>query len=443
MAPFRFNSAPTLALCHALVAAACAVGCTTEVQKVEATCKSGTMCTYAGVGRSGFNGDGLDRRDSMLSMPVDMAFDCDGRMAIIDFNNYRVRRVLANDTLETVVGDGFPGDGDPAQADKTAAGAQGTLVRLNHPSDLFFPTVDTALANKCEGVLTAWHNHRVRVWDPVARKVYAHCGANPGYGGDGKVVTPATQFNQPSKTAQDSDGNTYIIDSRNWVIRKIAKDGTISTVAGQKPKTPAQQWSGFDPASDAAAVPLAGSPFLFFDLIEFSNPVVPGGGLALSPDNATLYVADTGNHRIRAIDLKAGTVKTIAGSGPAGCTDDKGNALQCQQDATYATKGSFAGDGGPAVSARLNLPHDLAWGPDGRLYFADTGNHRIRAIDLTTGRISTVAGSGQGDFGDTDVGDGKPALQARLAGPTGIAFDKAGNLYIADMFHSRIRVVPK
>ncbi len=443
MALFRPEFAPPLALRCALVLAASAAACTTEVQKVETVCKSGTMCTYAGVGRSGFNGDGLDRRDSLLSLPVDIAFGCDGRMAIIDFNNYRVRIVQADETLKTVVGDGFPGDGDPAQADKTAAGAEATQVRLNHPSDLFFPAMDTALANQCDGVLTAWHNHRVRVWDPVAHRVYAHCGSNPGYGGDGKVVTPATQFNQPSKAVQDGDGNTYLIDSRNWVIRKIAKDGTISTIAGQKPKTPAQQWSGFDLASDTAPVPLAGSPFLFFDLIEFSNPVVPGGGLALSPDNTTLYVADTGNHRIRAIDLKAGTVKTIAGSGPSGCTDDKGAAVQCQQDTTYATKGSFAGDGGPALQARLNGPHDLAWGPDGRLYFADTGNNRIRAINLVTGVIDTVAGSGQGDFGDTDVGDGKPALQARLAGPSGIAFDKAGNLYIADMFHSRIRVVPK
>lgn len=430
--------------CTALAAAAlvAATACTTEIKKVEVVCKSGTMCTYAGTGHSGFNGDKRDRRESYLSLPVDLAFDCDGRAVIVDFNNYRLRRVLADDTLETVVGDGFPGDGDDKQADKTDAGAAGTTVRLNHPADLFFASQDTALANKCEGVITAWHNHRLRVWAPATGKVFAHCGANPGYGGDGKAVSPATNFNQPSKALQDKEGNTWVVDSRNWAIRKIAKDGTITTFAGQKPKTGAQQWPGFDAASDTAPAKLDGSPFLFFDLIEWSNPVMPGSGLAISDDGATLYVVDTGNNRIRAIDIKAGTVKTIAGSGPSGCYAAKAPA-QCQQDVTNAAPGGFGGDGGPALQALLNRPHDLAWGPDGRLYFADTDNNRVRAIDLKTGVINTVAGNGSGKFGETEFGDGKPAKEGSLAGPSGIAFDKAGNLYIADMGHSRIAVVPK
>ena len=439
-----------------VAAALLAGGCNTVTKTVEVDtpCASGTMCTFAGAERSGWNGDKLDRRSSWLNMPADLAFDCDGRAVIVDFNNYLIRRVNADDTLENIIGNGFPGDGDPGQTDKTAAGAPGATVELNHPSDLFFATATSAVANKCEGVLTAWHNHRLRVWDPATGNVYAHCGANPGFAGDGKPVAPTTQFNQPSHSVQDKLGNTYVLDSRNWAIRKIAVDGTVTTIAGQKPKTGAQTWSGFDGASDTAPVPVLGttpasnSPFLFFDLIEFSNPTVPGGGLAISADGNTLYVADTGNNRIRAIDLKAGTVVTVAGSGASGCTDLAKNPTTCQQDVTMAVDGSFGGDGGPANQAKLNRPHDMAWGPDGRLYFADTNNNRIRAIeiDATTGKvgnIATVAGNGEGVFEEKEIGDGLPATQARLANPTGIAFDAAGNLYIADMYHSRIRIVPK
>lgn len=443
--PWKFS-----AFC-VLTAGSVLAGCTTTVNKVEATCNSGQICTYAGTGASGYNGESKDRRESYLSYPADITFDGAGHAFIVDFNNYRIRRVNADDTLESIIGDGFPGDGDAAQADKTDKGAKGVDVRLNHPADLFFAQVDSALAKKGEAVLTAWHNHRLRVWDPATGTVFAHCGANPGYAGDGAAVTAKTQFNQPSHAVQDKAGNTYVIDSRNWAIRKIAVDGTISTVAGQKPKSGAQTWPGFDPLSDAGAVPVypttgGGSPFLFFDLIEFSNPTVPGGGLAVSDDGNTLYVADTGNNRIRAIDLKAGTVSTIAGSGASGCVDLAKTATNCQQDVTSAAPGGFSGDGGQAKAAQLNRPHDLAISPiDGRLYFADTDNNRIRAIDLKTGIITTIAGSGEGNITDKagEIGDGGDPLKARLAGPIGLSFDAVGNLYIADMYHSRIRIIPK
>jgi sugar lactone lactonase YvrE len=140
----------------------------------------------------------------------------------------------------------------------------------------------------------------------------------------------------------------------------------------------------------------------------------PGGSITVD-DAGRVYVADTYNNRIRRIDFTAGTVTTIAGIGVAG----------------------FSGDGGPATAAALNQPRDLELGPDGRLYIADTDNHRIRAVDLQTGLIATVAGNGQSGFS----GDGGLATAATFARPFGVAFDRQGQMYVADTFNNRIRKV--
>ena len=126
-----------------------------------------------------------------------------------------------------------------------------------------------------------------------------------------------------------------------------------------------------------------------------------------------LYVSDTENNRIRVVDLATGMVAAFAGTGEA----------------------ADGGDGGPALEARLNAPRDLEIGPDGDLYFADTNNSRIRAINLSTGVIRTVAGTGTLGLDDTE---GRPATETRLRRPFGIAFDAAGNLYVADTLNSRI-----
>jgi hypothetical protein len=110
-----------------------------------------------------------------------------------------------------------------------------------------------------------------------------------------------------------------------------------------------------------------------------------------------------------------GLVTTVAGNGTRG----------------------FSGDGGPAVAAALDRPRDVELGPDGRLYIADTNNQRVRVVDLETGVITTAAGSGEPAFS----GDGGPASAAALHRPFGIAFDREGNLHIADTFNNRIRKV--
>jgi sugar lactone lactonase YvrE len=128
-----------------------------------------------------------------------------------------------------------------------------------------------------------------------------------------------------------------------------------------------------------------------------------------------LYVTDSLNNRVRRIDFNANIITTVAGNGAA----------------------AFGGDGGPAVDASLNNPRDLEFGPDGRLYIADENNNRVRALDLDTGIITTVAGNGEAAF----AGDGGPAVDASLNRPSGLAFDDQGRLYIGDTYNHRIRRV--
>ena len=145
-------------------------------------------------------------------------------------------------------------------------------------------------------------------------------------------------------------------------------------------------------------------------------------GVAVAP-NGDIYIADTLNYRIRMIDHTTGTIRTIAGDGTAG------------------EEGAPVGDGGPATSASLNMPSDVAIGPNGDIYVADMHHQRIRKIDAKTRIISTVAGNGR--WGNS--GDGGPALNATMAGPAGIAVvpDLNGRvtLFIADFYNGRVRAV--
>jgi hypothetical protein len=127
-----------------------------------------------------------------------------------------------------------------------------------------------------------------------------------------------------------------------------------------------------------------------------------------------IFVSDTGNNRVRRVDHTTGTITTFAGNGVAG----------------------FAGDGGPAKSAEINAPRGLTFDAAGNLYIADTANNRVRKVDLT-GHISTVAGNGTAGFS----GDGGSATAAKLWGPRGIAFNALGDMFISDSNNNRIRMV--
>ena len=265
----------------------------------------------------------------------------------------------------------------------------------------------------------------------------------PGFSGDGRPALQAC-LNEPKGLAIDGQGNLFVADSENHVVRRVDRvTGLISTVVGcaSEEVAPAPQSGGGDVAPEEEVDPLAETSHKtteqFTQQTDLSGTVrylvgaaVPkryggDGGpateamlnfpTAVAVDaQGHLYIADTMNHRVRRVDAKTGIITTIAGTGQA----------------------RFSGDGGPADHAALNEPAALAVDTQGQLYIADQSNNRVRSVDLKTGMIRTVAGMGSAAYD----GDGKPAAEASLAGPSGLAVAD-GTLYIADTFNGRIRSV--
>jgi len=222
--------------------------------------------------------------------------------------------------------------------------------------------------------------------DRIARTLAGNQVAD--FGGDGGPGIAARLW-APEGIALDAAGNLYVADTGNHRVRKITRDGRISTVAG----------NGLLGASGDGGLATEAS---------LNSP----RGVAVDAAG-NLFISDTGNHRIRKVTT-AGVINTVAGVGTEG----------------------FSGDGGPATNARLNNPYGLATDAAGNLYFADWGNHRVRKIAASNGAISSVVGGGFG-FG----GDGAAATAARLSFPRDVKLDAAGNLYIADTANARIRKV--
>jgi sugar lactone lactonase YvrE len=195
---------------------------------------------------------------------------------------------------------------------------------------------------------------------------------------------------RPQSLALDGSGGLLIADLLGHrLFRLDLATGTLSVVAGTG-------IAGTSPDGTAAA----------------QSPLSGPAGVAVGEDGR-IFVAERGGHRVRVV--AGGAIRTIAGTGDAGAT----------------------GDGGPATTARLSLPAGIDV-RDGALYIADSGNHRVRAVDLAAGTIRAVAGSGSPGFG----GDGAPAAGAQLNRPQDIAATADGaSLFIADSFNHRVRVV--
>ena len=322
------------------------------------------------------------------------------------------------------------GTGSPGHSDREVSNPYGLVIGPDRA--LYFCDLD---------------NQRIRRLDLRTRRTTSVAGnGQRGYGGDGGLATAAS-LNMPHEIQFDSAGSMYIAERDNHVVRRVdMKTGIISTLAGTG--VPGFSGDGGPPARAQLRQPHS---------------------IALAPDGR-LMICDTGNHRVRRVDLARGTIETYGGTGERQPTPEgapvtgtplngprtivfdregdlylalrEGNAIYRVRSNTatiHHLAGSgeqgYSGDGGPARSAKLAGPKGLAYAR-GRLYVADTENHVIRCIEITTGVITTVLGTGQrGDGPESDP------LLCRLARPHGVFVDAGGTLYVGDSEAHRIRLL--
>ena len=346
---------------------------------------SGLIVTAAGTGRGGYNGDGFLAVHKQLNYPLGVAADGQGHVYVADTHNHRVRKVnTATGEISTVAGSGqwgFSGDGGPA-----------VNARLDRPHGVALDAAGNLY------IADTW-NHRIRRVDPSGRIATVAGNGAVGLWGDGGRATDAP-LQAPYNVAADTAGNLYIADTFNNCVRKVDASGRITAFAGVGASGP---FNGGFSGDGGRAVDA-----------ELNTPADVAADAA-----GNVYIADTWNHRVRKVD-PSGEITTVAGSG-----------------ATGFGRGGYAGDGGPALSARLDAAAGVAADAAGNVYIADWNNQRIRKVDAVSGTIAAIAGSGARGYG----GDGGPPLRAAMNRPQVVALDGNGNLYIADSENNRIRRV--
>jgi sugar lactone lactonase YvrE len=343
-----------------------------------------TIRTYAGPSGTG-PVDGGQAVAQSITGPMSVISDGAGGFYFASFNQSRIYKVDAGGTLTIIAGtgtEGFSGDGGPAQA---AQLVRPSAIALDGVGNLY-------IADR--------FNHRIRkITAAGVISTVAGTGTR-GSDGDGEPAS-AAQLDSPWGIALDVAGNLFIADTGNNRIRKVSADGIIGTVAG----TGEHGYSG------------DGGEATFAGLASPAGVVVDAIG--------NLIIADTGNNCIREVS-RDGLINRVAGTCGAFNWENTG----------------FNGDGGPATSAQLNFPRSVAVDASGNLFIADTFNQRIRKVSAN-GIISTVAGTGgMTPCGEQNVvGDGGPATAAQLSGPSGVTVDGVGNLFIADSYNNRVRMV--
>lgn len=347
----------------------------------------GTITSLAGGHGQGYSGDTGQATAAQLGYPNGVTVDGSGNVFIADSNNNVVRKVTPGGIITTVAGGG---SGCGEETDGFGDGCPGTSASLNYPA-----TVRTDGAGNV--YIADYYNNLVRKLSP-AGIITLVAGGGTGCGeetdglGDGCPATSAI-LNGPWGTASDAAGNLYIGDSGNNLVRKVALDGTITIYAG----TGAAGYGGdgMDATSALLNAPQVGA--------------VDGAG--------NLYFADYYNNVIRAV-TPGGVIMTVAGNNGLGA--------------------GYTGDGGPATSAQLNYPQEVGVDQAGDLYIPDTNNSVIRKV--TPGGTITTVVSKYG-LGAGYSGDGGPATSAQINGPWDIAVDSWGNLYFPDVYNAAVRKV--
>jgi len=316
----------------------------------------GVVTTVAGNGSGRFIGDGGPATSAVLSGPLGIAVDTQGDLYIADTDDNAVREV-ANGVITSVAGNEGAGGGCGSSGDNGPA----TNAQVYGPN---------AIAVDSSGNLYV-----------------ANCGEIRKVSAGVISAVPPGNFSNPMGVAVDSAGDIYVSDSIFNPIKEIV-NGVATPVAGKR----SQGFSGDGgPATDAL----------------LSGPI----GITID-SSGNLYIADTGNNRIRKVSN--GIITTVAGNGTGG----------------------FCGDNGLATDARLSSPYGVAVDSSENLYIADTGNNRIRRV--SNGVITTIAGNGIVGFDGDNNG---PASASALNSPKGVAVDSAGGIYIADTRNNRVRAL--
>ena len=453
-----------------------------ENDVVRKVASSGNITTVAGNGTFGYAGDGGPATSAELREPFGVAADASGNVYIADTYSYRVRRVSASGTIATVAGTGnccYGGDGGAATSallsvpDGLALDSSGNLYIADSGNNRIRKVSSGGTISTIAGTSSQGYSGdggpaaAARLFTPVGVAVDNGGNLRISDSGNARIRSVTASgtiatlvggalgdgglgifgyLNQPAGVARDNAGNTWIADTNNNRVRQVSASGAIATVVGTGA-------AGFGGDGGAAAGALLNAP----------------RGLALDT-SGNLYIADTNNYRVRKV-TPAGTITTVAGNGVCcGHTGDGGVATSAQIGLAYglaadaagnlyiadidnnlvrkvAASGTittvagngaygFAGDGGPAIAADFRDPYGVAVDSSGNLYIADRYNYRVRMVSAS-GTVTTVAGNGNCCFS----GDGGAATSALLDQPSGVAVDAAGSLYISDFYNNRIRKV--
>jgi DNA-binding beta-propeller fold protein YncE len=335
-----------------------------------------SVVTIAGNGVAGFSGDGGPAVQAQINNPYGIAIGPDGALYFCEIGNHRVRRLdLKSHAISTVAGSGqkgYSGDGGPALS-----------ASMNEPYEIAFDKGGNLFVAEMQ-------NHVVRRVDAKTRVITTVAGTGvAGFGGDGGPAS-AAQLRQPHSIAFDGQGRLLICDIGNHRVRRVdLASGKIETWLGTGERKP---------TPDGA--PIEGTPV--------NGP----RAITLAPDG-TLYLVLREGNAVYRVDPKAGKYEHVAGTGVAG----------------------YEGDGGPAKAAKLSGPKAITSGR-GSIYLADTESHTIRRIELKSGIITTIAGTGQRGDGP----DGDP-LKCKLARPHGVFVSDSGTVYVSDSENHRIRMI--
>ncbi|MBA3914220.1 MAG: hypothetical protein H0X25_10325, partial [Acidobacteriales bacterium] len=377
---------------------------------------TGIINTKAG-SEPGYDGGNHSFLTSEFQGPRGLTLDRQNNVVVVDRGNNRIRKLLASTQKVTNIAGGAIGDG-----------GSGIAASLNQPTQIQTDTnQNTYIADSLD--------NRIRKLPQVGTISTIAGNGISGYTGDGGPATAALLSN-PQGIATDNSNNIYISDQGGSAIREISVAGTITTITQSGPGSfvTLPQISadatgtvyGVDPASCAVwKVAPSGTVTLLAGIVGscgyngdgiaatsamLNNP----NGVAVDPSNNNVFISDTQNQRIRKIDSHTGLISTVAGDGTC----------------------AFSGDGGQANLAQVCVPTGMTVYKS-QVYFADTGNYRVREIDKNN-LMNTLAGTGLPDYN----GDGLLTTATNLDYPFSVAISKlSGTVEFADLIQTRVRAI--